>query len=116
MLKITIILICMLIWFSCGGDEQATEPPQTGTISGNIYDSATALPIAATSVSSQPPTSAVTTDTTGAYSISNVEPETYSISASKMGYIANSISVSVSAGNMTVADIFLVKDTVYVNH
>lgn len=105
-----ILLAFIVVVNSCGGDE-TTEPVQTGTITGHVFDAETSLPIASSNVTSDPPTSAVTTDTTGLYTILNVDPETYTISALKMGYIEGSANISVSAGNSTIADIFLIKDS-----
>ncbi len=112
MWKILLIaFVGVMLLTACGGSEEATEPVLTGTISGFIYDAETSLPIALSNVTSVPPTSAVTTDTTGTYAILNVDPETYVISASKIGYITGTSNISVSAGNETIADVFLDKDS-----
>ncbi len=100
---------------ACGGEETTEPTQQTGTITGFIYDAETALPIASSNVTSDPPSSTVTTDTTGSYSILNVEPETFVVSASKMGYFTGTTSIAVSAGNTTIADIFLYKDSTGTN-
>ena len=110
-MKVKIIGIFLTLMLCACGSEEPTEPPQTGSITGHIFDAGTALPIASANVTSDPPTSAVTTDTTGFYTILNIEPEIYILSVSKMGYVIGTTSISVSAGNATVADIFLAADT-----
>lgn len=108
--KLTSIWLAIMMLCACGS-EDPTESPQTGSITGYVYDAGTALPIASVNVTSEPPTSAVTTDTTGYYTILNIEPEVYNLSATKMGYTLGRTNISVTAGNATIADIFLVTDT-----
>lgn len=109
---IFIFLIISITHINCGGDEStSTEPSTTGSIKGVISDAETSLPVNAVNVTTRPPTSAVTTDTAGTYSISNVSPEIYSISAEKLGYYTDSVRISVTAGYTTIADIIIKRDT-----
>jgi len=87
------------------------DPPTTGSIKGTIYDKATAVTLAQVLVETDPPTSAVTTDSSGTYLIDNVEPGAYRVTATKNGYDSTSVQVSVSAGNISVADIHMQADT-----
>src|SRR5206468_1997670 len=85
----------------CGG------PPTTGSISGLVTDASTSAPIsgATVSISGGTPT---TTDGTGAYSFSGLAPATYSLTASKAGYVtSNPALVPVTAGNTSPQDFAL---------
>ncbi len=112
-LIIKIFLILSLIFFvQCGSDEQTpTESAKTGAISGTISDYATGLPIYGANITTYAPSSAVTTDTSGAYTIINVPPATYTVSATKAGYYTDSVKVEIYAGLVTPADIQLKQDT-----
>ncbi len=57
-----------------------------GNISGTVIDSNNGSPIPAANVSTDPPTSSVTTDVQGNYTIPDVHPGNYTVSASKSGY------------------------------
>jgi len=108
----TIIFFLPVFLFSCGGEDKATtEPAQTGTITGVISDAETSLPISYASITTMPPTSAVTTDTLGLYSIENVFPDTFSVIATKSGYRPDSALIAVTAGNVTIGDIHLYTDS-----
>ena len=112
----------LIIFFSvlnifCGGEESTpteSTQAQTGTISGIVSDAETTLPIGFAHITTRPPTSAVTTDTLGEYTITNVLPDTYSVAAAKPGYDKDSILIYIVAGNTTIGDIQIYQDTAYV--
>jgi len=80
--------------------------PTTGTITGTVTDSATALAIAGATVSiiGLPPTS--TTNASGAYTFTSVSQGTYTVTASASSYTSASQSVSVTAGTTSIAPPF----------
>lgn len=80
-----------------------------GSILGSVTDSDTGSKISDVLVSTVPGTSSILTDSLGLYSIENLEPKSYTINAEKSGYIKGSISITVSAGNVTHVDIVLSK-------
>jgi hypothetical protein len=84
--------------------------PATGTISGTVTDEGTGMPIVGASVSTQPGTAIVTTDAQGSYTISDVLPGFYTVTASASGYTEDSVNVSVTAGQTTTADLILQAD------
>jgi len=67
-----------------------------GSISGHVTNSATGAAIAGAMVSFSG--GATTTDSSGAYSFSNVAPGTYNVMASQVGFISQTNSVTVSSG------------------
>ncbi len=94
---------------SCGNDPVSGK--KAGSIEGTVIDGITDLPLAKAQVTTTPPTFSVTTDTTGGYKIDNVEPGTYRVRASKFGYDSAGVSISVSEGKITTADISLLSDS-----
>jgi hypothetical protein len=81
--------------------------PTTGTISGHVFDSRDGSVVPMANVSTDPPTSSVTTDVQGFYSIPDVLPGVYTVIAAKYGYPRASVSISVGAGRTTTADVHL---------
>ncbi|MDP3880361.1 MAG: S8 family serine peptidase [Dehalococcoidales bacterium] len=72
---------------------------QNGAISGNVNDSDTGQPIAGATVTDG--TRTATTDSDGNYTISDVPPASYSVTASADGYQGASQTVSVQEGGTT---------------
>ena len=101
-------LILMLSIQSCSDDP--VSPVTTGTINGTVLDAETGMPISMVSISTNPGTIAITTDSVGEYNILNVEQGNYAIRASKLEYKANSVNVIVKPGGDVQADIVLQKE------
>ncbi|RLC75998.1 MAG: hypothetical protein DRJ03_29385, partial [Chloroflexi bacterium] len=76
----------------------APPPPEKGTIYGVVKDSVTGKPIAGVSITANG--YSTSTDETGYYEI-EVEPDTYTVTASKSGYEPASRTVTVYAGTRT---------------
>jgi len=76
-----------------------------GTISGHVTNASTAAAIAGATVSFSG--GSTTTDSSGAYSFSNVVPGTYSVTASQTGFTSQTSSVAVSAGATSTLDFHL---------
>ena len=83
--------------------------PTTGKISGKVIDSSDGSPIPFANVITDPPTSSVTTDADGNYSISDVHPGNYRVIAIKLDYTSRDVLISVTAGGITTADLHFVK-------
>jgi hypothetical protein len=81
----------------------------TGAITGLVTDSATGFPVpdVAITVAGQGGVPGATGGPDGRYSISSLAPGDYTLQISKNGYTASSRTVTVVAGNATVADISL---------
>ncbi len=105
-----LITIFFISLFGCSKTEDTpTAVPTHGSITGLITDFNTDAALSNVNVYTLPATSYVTTDSTGAYKIDNVEPGEYSITAAKRGYDSLSVSISVIAGKNTFADFILQK-------
>ncbi len=84
-----------------------TPEPGTGEIIGRVLDSTNGSAVPAANISTDPPTSSITADTLGDYSISEVPPGDYTVIASKSGYTSVSVGIAVVAGKKTTADLHL---------
>jgi hypothetical protein len=105
------ILATLLIIFpACKNSTSPTSsnPAETtGTITGTVSDAGTDSAISGASVSTDPATSTVTTGSQGTYSIANVPPNSYTVTASATGYLSGNASVTVTAGHTATANIAL---------
>lgn len=91
-------------------EEGTFEPQVFGSINGIVLDAETEEPVAGTSVSTNPPTSAIITDDEGRFEFNEIETGSYSISVKKSGYRTASVSVVVREDRTTDATIFLKPD------
>lgn len=86
---------------------------QTGQISGTVTDSTNGNPLPGVNVVVDGTQQGASTDANGEYTISGVEPGTYDLRASFVGYRARTISdVTVSAGQTVEVNIDLVPGTI----
>lgn len=109
-----IIILCSLFLFNCKKEEGSpTQISTTGTIQGKVTNATGDTVIVGATVTTTPPTSSITTKSVGDYIIPDVSPGTYSVTAMKGGYNPASVSVNVSAGKTTTANIPL---NLIVNH
>jgi hypothetical protein len=96
----------------------AAPPSTTGTLQGTVIDSSTSTAISGATVSIAGGGS-TTTNASGFYQFLNVAPGSYSLTASKTGYNANTLNgVSVVAGATTTQNIALTSipvDILYVS-
>ena len=117
-LKIFFIILALLVFCSTckspeSPDDQITNGDQTsatGTISGTVTDANTSAQLSGASVSTTPATTTATTNALGNYTISNVSPGSYTVTASASGYMDDSTSVAVTAGQTATADLMLQAD------
>lgn len=109
---------CLGLALSCSGGGDATgpngnppggnnpPPPTTGTISGRVT-SATGTPLDGATITTQPTTTGGTTDSQGNFTIANVSPGSYVVSAARTGYQTATVNVSVVAGQTVSANLSL---------
>ncbi|MCP4540376.1 MAG: hypothetical protein GY832_24830 [Chloroflexi bacterium] len=81
--------------------------PTAGKIDGKVMDSSDGSFIPFANVSTDPPTSSVTTDERGDYSIADVSPGNYAVTASKFGYTSASVNIAVGTNRTTTTDLHL---------
>ena len=102
-----IALIFMFFLFSCGKKETTEPAPTTGTISGTVMNKAGDAVVSAAIITTEPPTSSVSSNADGKYTIEDVDPSDYIVQALKDGYDPGNVNVTVKAGKTAIADIRL---------
>jgi len=90
-----------------------TEVTLPGSITGSVTDAEDGSPIAGATVCDG--TRTVTTDTWGKYTIADVPPGTYQVTASKSGYESSWSTLTVVSGGTAVMDFSLDPEPVSVN-
>ncbi len=110
---IPVISILFLLLISCNLARTQPSSTTTGEISGIVIDSRDGSPIPYANVITEPPTSSVTTDSDGKYSISGVYPGDYRVIAIKLDNTSRDVRVAVTAGEMTTADLHFGTDQTY---
>lgn len=103
--KFVLLLLLPMTIISC--NENTVTPTEYGSISGNVLAPDGKTPVIGASVQTNPPTSAIATDSSGAFTITNVTVGKYTVTASKNGYAQTSVSVDVTSGKTVQAVIFL---------
>ena len=112
--KLIVIMLCkyfcltLLTIFYLSCSDNPTDSEMTGTIKGKVTDSNDGSSISGVTITTTPTTNTVTTNSSGDYEITGVNPGSYSVSASKTDYNTNSVNISVTEGNSTTANIALI--------
>lgn len=105
--EVCFFMACMMVSFLViEGCHNQQEEMTTGMIVGVISDS-TGSPLDSAFMTTDPATASVYSDDTGAYQIPDVQPGEYTVTARKRTYIPRSTSVTVTAGEISTADITL---------
>lgn len=86
------------------------EPERFGTVQGRVLDRETNEPIAGASVTTSPATGAFVTDADGRFSAGEVLTGSYTISANRIGYDPNTVTVAVREAQTTDASFFLAQE------
>ncbi|MBS1902681.1 MAG: carboxypeptidase regulatory-like domain-containing protein [Bacteroidetes bacterium] len=102
---ILIILPFLSIFIGCSKDV-VTSSPTTGTISGTVIDS-NGTGVSGALISSSPASSQLLSDATGSYTLPDLTPGFYTVTASKEPTGTGSAAVNVVAGKTTTAIIRL---------
>lgn len=84
----------------------APPAPTTGTISGRV-NSTTGTALDGATVTTQPASGTATTDVQGNYTIANVSPGAYTVTATRNGYSSGTATTTVIAGQTASANLSL---------
>ena len=102
------ILIFLLVLVGCSKDSNSpAENNNQCTITGKITDRSSGVGISGVAIQTIPVTTGTTTNQTGNYTLSNITPGNYQVTASKTGYNPASTTVNASAGNTETADMMM---------
>ncbi|MDK9699424.1 MAG: carboxypeptidase regulatory-like domain-containing protein [bacterium] len=106
---LTFGLLLLLLLFSCA--KTPDNAPTTGMIAGKVTDNTSStVALSGVQIATIPATTSVLTNSNGEYTISNVDPGQYTVTATKSGYLSNNAIVQVIAGQTTNADIALAEN------
>jgi hypothetical protein len=97
----------LIIVSSCKKDDSNQSASSFGTIQGKVTNITGDTVIVNANVSTNPPTSSVSTNANGEYIISDVTPGTYTVTATKGGYNPGTVSVSATVNKTRTADIHM---------
>jgi hypothetical protein len=97
----------LLMMMGCEKSDSSANSQLTGKIIGRISDARTNLQIVGASISTNPSTEIVTSDSVGQFVISKIAAGRYTVTASKPGYTPGSVDVTVRSDTLSVADIKL---------
>ncbi|MCB9058500.1 MAG: PD40 domain-containing protein [Calditrichae bacterium] len=91
--------------FSC--EDNTIKPEDEGTIEGIVLDQVSSNAISGAIITTSPATNAIVTDNEGKFILPDIPVNTYSISATKLNYKKNSVSVEVRNDRTAQATILL---------
>lgn len=101
-----IILSLLLVLISC--KKPPTEAEEIVTqITGKVFDKKSGATLQGVQITTLPVTSSVITGSDGSYTLPNLAPNTYKVTAQMNGYNSNSTDVTVAEGKTISADIIL---------
>ncbi len=100
-------VLLLLLAGLVGCKEATVGPERVGSIAGRVLAFETRAPIEGVSITTSPPTSALVTGEDGRFVLEGIEAGNYTITAQAPDYEANTVTVSVRAGQITPATIFL---------
>ncbi len=98
-----VLSLSLLTAVGCG-----TKSTLRGTIVGTVVDSQTGIGVAGATVVTSPTTSSVQTDINGSFTIADIEPGVYTVTAQATDFNANSLTVSVDSGLSATTHVVLV--------
>lgn len=98
-----VILLFLLGLVSCAKD----IVDLTCTIEGVVKDKDSGVPLTNCEIQITPTNNSVTTSSDGLYSFKALEPGEYTITYNRRGYISDTRTVSVNAGDRTKVEILL---------
>ena len=99
-----ISLVAIISLFTCCAEDIIDV---TGSISGIVKDYTTGLTVENCQVALSPSGNSVSTDANGRYTFDNLNPGTYTLTFTKIGYMDQSASVELLAGQSIIKDIQL---------
>jgi hypothetical protein len=112
MKKITLLILAgfLVALPACKSPTSPENDSSMGTIIGTITISGSGSPVSGATVTTDPGTTTATTGSQGTFTIANVAPKTYTVTAAAPGYASGSVSVTVAAGQTATANISLQAD------
>jgi len=98
-----VLSLSLLTAVGCG-----TKSTLRGTLVGTVVDSQTGIGIAGATVVTSPSTTSAITDINGSFTIADVDPGVYTVTAHASDFNSNSLTVSIDSGLSATTHIVLV--------
>ncbi|MBF0498539.1 MAG: carboxypeptidase-like regulatory domain-containing protein [Candidatus Riflebacteria bacterium] len=99
----TMLVLTIIVAVGCG-----TSSTLRGSIVGTIVDSQTGIGVSGASVLTSPSTTTVLTDVNGNFSIPDVQPGVFTVTANATDYNSNSVTVTIDSGMTANTNLVLV--------
>lgn len=112
--KITKVLLLLAVFFNTACDDSGNTIDIYGSIEGTVYDS-NGNSIGNCEIFLTPSNQSYHTNSDGTYCFHELQSGNYTLSFSKKGYSSLTMTYHVDAGNITVADVQLVKTTILIS-
>jgi TolB protein len=103
---IALFVSVIFILAQCEDPPSSTDPIITSIV-GQVTDQQTNEPLGGATITSEPPTSTITTDASGNYKLEDIESGNYKIKAQKSGFVESSATVMANRGKEVRADVQL---------
>ncbi len=94
------IIGCLVLVITFGCEEDTIQPQLFGSLFGEVLLENTSTSVEGVTISTNPPTSSVSTDPLGRFGFEDIEVGTYSIRAEKTGFLTEIESVTVFEGKV----------------
>jgi hypothetical protein len=106
--KFTILITALVCLFLAAGcSVETTEPQFTGNLTGQVQNSKTGKGISDVSISTNPGTNVILTDSSGNFSYTDIPVGKYTITAEKKGFAIKIVNVNVERNKTATAQILL---------
>ena len=114
MKRTTLLTALALLSLFClqGCEEDTIEPVLFGNVFGEVLERTDNVPVAQATISTNPPTSSVSTDAGGRFVLDNIPEGTYSLRAERDGFLTQVASVTVFGDQDANVIVRLERDTI----
>ncbi len=99
------LVVALVLGMSCL--KKPSDIPTIGTIIGVVTDGKTGNVLSGASIATNPSTTSVTSGADGSFSIPSIAAGTYSVTASKSGYVSSIQDIAVGGGATATANFAL---------
>ncbi len=104
------VYIILFFYIFLGCQEETIQPDVFGSLFGEVLTESDNMAIEGATISSNPPTSIVFTDSLGRFALENIKTGTYSIRAEKEGYATQIASISIFENQTAALEIKMPPD------
>ena len=107
MLKLSVVFLIVSFLFISACSDNATNAPASGSINGLVVNAKDQAPVKGVNITTDPVTVSILSDAEGKFEIKDLQEGEYSIIASKLNFVTNTVKVKVNSGKATSTVIVL---------